>query len=512
MSTRRDDNAGAPLVLTADRMLMAEYPTLLDGMFAASQTTSMNELAMRLVAAPSVRVKSGRAARAPLGLRMVQAALVDSGVAPEDIAVVPPHLVRKTVGPDTKAVLVSSGDPLGIGMNDSTMAGIDGGGSYTRKWFESLCADLRALRRGDMHFAVVFGGPGAWQLERFPKRMQELGLDAVVCGYAENTVASVVTKALRGDTLDRFYRQTNGAAFPTARILGPTMMGVVEISRGCGLGCSFCTIARQPMSHAPVEKVVADATTNVEGGARSVCLISEDFLRYGAEGTVLAPDRLLELADAVRCVQGLRLIQLDHVNVSSAARFPARDLALFRETVTRGVRHEHLWVNIGVESASGELLAKSGCKGKLGPFAADEWRSACTEAIERLTEAGFTPMISLVFGLPGEETGHVEETLSFVERMNGRRLTIFPQFFAPVAEGQRAFAVDDMTPLHWKLFRACYAFNFKWLPRMYWDNHRGAGVSMTKRLMIQAGGLGKAIIWKWRLARMARRARKAAAR
>jgi radical SAM superfamily enzyme YgiQ (UPF0313 family) len=496
-------------VLTADRMLMAEYPTLLDGMFAASQTTTMSEIAMRLVAAPAVPVRSGRAARAPLGLRMVEAALVDSGIAREDIALVPPHLVKKTVGADTKAVLVSSGDPLGIGMNDSTMAGIDGGGSYTKKWFEGLCADLRSLRTGANSFTVIFGGPGAWQLEQDPDQMARLGIDSVVCGYAEHTVASVVGKALRGETLDAFYHQTNGAAFPTSRILGPTVMGVVEISRGCGLGCPFCTIARQPMKHAPVEKIVADATTNVSGGATSICLISEDFLRYGAVGAALAPDRLLEMADAVRAVPGLRLIQLDHVNASSAARFPADALALLRETLTRGVHHDHLWVNMGVETASGELLSATGCRGKLGPFAAGEWGRTCTEAVERLSAAGFTPMLSLVFGLPGEEPRHLEKTLAFVENLKGRPLTIFPQFYAPVSNGQRAFTVEDMTPLHWRLFRTCYTFNFTWLPRMYWDNHGGAGVSLFRRMLIQSGGMGKALLWKWRLARMARRAAKA---
>ena len=50
----------------------------------------------------------------------------------------------------------------------------------------------------------------------------------------------------------------------------------MEITRGCGLGCDFCTLAREPMRHLPVETILADARTNLNAGVRNIALITED--------------------------------------------------------------------------------------------------------------------------------------------------------------------------------------------------------------------------------------------
>ena len=494
------------MVLTADRILMADYPTLLDGMLAASQTTAVPEFAMRRFIAPRMPTEGVRAKKAPLGLRLIEAALIESGFSVRDVAVVPPEELARAIGPATRAVLVSSGDPLGLGMNDSTMSGIDGGQPYTQVWFERLCDDLKAFKARSPGLRIVAGGPGAWQLEQNPQERDRLGLDVVFCGYGEEDVTKLVGDILDEKPVDPVYNSSSGTSGRVPAILGPTSMGVVEISRGCGLGCPFCTMNSQPMVHMPVEKVVGDVETNVAGGVTSVSLISEDFLRYGSKGGKLEPERLLELVEVVRRVRGLGLIQLDHVNVSSAARFPKDQLRELFSLLTRDVRHRFLWVNIGVETASGELLERSSCRGKLRPFRADEWEDACERAIGNLMEAGFTPMLSLMFGIPGETEAHLRHTLAFVERLRGRPLVAFPLFYAPVVPGEKRFSVDDMTPVHWRLFRLCYEFNFKWMPRLYWDNQTGAGTSLWRRVLVQLGGRIKALHWKMRLARMARRA------
>ena len=67
-------------------------------------------------------------------------------------------------------------------------------------------------------------------------------------------------------------------AVPIPPIRGASTMGVVEISRGCGLGCSFCTIARVPMVHLPPETMLADVRTNVAAGAGERRRIERGFL------------------------------------------------------------------------------------------------------------------------------------------------------------------------------------------------------------------------------------------
>lgn len=497
---------GVPIVLTADRILFARYETLLDGMMAAAQTTATPGPVMRGLLSPRAPSAGGRALVAPLGLRSVEAELAAHGFGPR-LAVCAPEDLAQMVGPDTRLVLISSGDPLGIGMNDATMSGLGGGRPYNGLWFERVAGRLRALRRGGGGFRVMAGGPGAWQLQQRPEQRASLGIDTVFVGYAEGAIADAVGALADGGSAPEVIEAPVHEGVDTPPILGASSMGVVEVSRGCGLGCPFCTMAGVRMAHVPVERVVRNVRTNVAGGVANVVLAGEDFLRYGAQGRDLRPEAVLALAEAVRGVEGVRLIQLDHVNVASAAGFPQDDLGRVFAALTRGTGQRWVWVNLGVESASGRLLAASGCRAKLHPFAPDQWRQTCEAAVRKLVRAGFMPMISLLFGLPGETAEDLRDTLEFVRSLRGLPVLVFPLFRAPLRPEERASAVGDMTGAHWDLTKAAYALNSRWLPRLYWDNHTAAGVGLGRRAAIQAGGRAKVLEWRARFALASRRAR-----
>lgn len=485
---------------------MADYRILLDGMFAAAQCTSAPDLIMRAFVAPPMPCEDRvRASKAPLGLRRIEAMLLRNGFSVADVAVAPPERIADAIGPATRLILVSSGDPLGLGMNTNTMCAIAGGRPYTQVWLERMMAQIKGLRSRFPDFRVLLGGTGAWQLREDDEARRRLGVDLLFCGYAERGLLQVARDLLAGKMPAPVHEAPKASPDDVPGILGPTSMGVVEVSRGCGLGCAFCALRSEPMVHMPIDRIVRDVEVNVRGGVTSASLIGEDLLRYGAEGARLSPEKLIEMIEAVRSVPSLRLIQPDHVSVSSAAQLPTSMLRAIHDAITRGVRHDHVWVNIGMESAGGDLLDANSCRGKMRPFRPEDWEGACEEAVHRLIEAGFIPMVSLVLGLPGETQEHVRRTLAFVERLSGRRAMVFPLFFAPVTQGQRPFGLADMTPLHWRLFRRAYDFNFRWLPKTYWDNQRGAGVSLPKRIAMQAAGGLSALNWKLRFVWKSRR-------
>ena len=289
------------------------------------------------------------------------------------------------------------------------------------------------------------------------------------------------------------------------RVIGPTLMGSVEVSRGCGLGCRFCTIAHRPMTHLPVDTVLSDVRTNVAAGAPVLSLITEDMFRYGSDGVRTSPERLIGLLERVRAEVGDRLVQTDHANVSSAAQFTDAELARVRELM--GGPDDYVWLNLGVETAAGHLLAANGGRAKMRPFGETEWADACAEQVRRLCRAGFFPLVSLVMGLPGETPDDVQATIRWAEGLLDARAAIFPVLYAPV-DGTPALTAGDMSSEHWRLVRVCYGLNFRWIPRLVWSNQSRAGVPLWRRTAAQVLGRGQVAwyrcLFRWRPWRAAR--------
>jgi len=497
---------GVPIVLTADRTLMVHYRVLLDGMVACSQTTTTPWQIMDKVLMPRAPHPDGRAAFAPLGLRRIEAALLAGGFQHSDVAVVDDSHLSDVIGPATRAVAVSSGEPTGLGMSSSTMAAVAGGTIQPQLMFERLLGRIRELVTARAPQAkVVLGGSGAWQLADDAPTRRKLGIDHVVVGYAEGNAPDVFESLLEGDDLPEVMagEGVRGDAIPAIR--GASAMGAVEISRGCGLGCDFCTIAQTPMMHLLPETIIADAETNVVAGMTSIAALSEDFFRYGGSGTHCDPEAVLDLLRRLRKIEGLRLIQIDHANISSIAQYGDVELALVHRLLVGEKARRSAWVNVGVETASGALLEANGGRPKMMGIQLDEWGDMCARQLRRLCRAGFIPMASLVVGLPGETDDDVQRTHAWVRSLLGERLAVFPVLHAPI-RGQPRRTLTDLSRAQWALIRECYRLNFKWVPRMYWDSQTGAGVPLRKRLLLQLLANVQAAQWRVLLARHERRA------
>jgi len=497
--------AGFPLVLTADRMLMARYRTLFDGMVSAGQTTRTPGFLMKLLLAPRPGRTGVRAGLAPLGLRRVEAALRGGGRSRDEVAVVAPWHLEQAIGPETRVIGLASGDPLGVGMNSTTMSGITGGEIYTSRWFRSLAERVRELRRNAPSARVVMGGPGAWQLAGNDRARRALGVDHVVTGYCEGNVGELFDRLAAGEELPVLLPGRDVEAEDIPAIAGPTVMGVVETSRGCGWGCDFCTISETPMRHLPVETVCRDLETNLAAGVTNMSLISEDVFRYGGAGPAVNPGALVELLHRVRSLSGLGLLQPDHANITSVARFSDAELREVHRLLVGPQRHDFVWINLGVETASGELLAANGGRAKMHPYGSEAWSEVCLEQVRRLAAAGFFPLVSLVMGLAGETPEDVQRTLRWVRELRDERVAVFPMFCAPVEAGRPAFGVAEMSAAHWQLLRESYRLNFRWIPRLCWDNQRGAGVGVLRRVLLQVLGRTNVLWWKglfaWRSGR-----------
>ena len=489
---------GFPIVLTADRTLTADYRLLFDGMLAASQTTTAPPALVERLLMPRGRRSGIRAVVAPLGLRRIEAALLAGGFSSDEVVVVDEDELDAVIGLATRIIGISSGEPAGLGMNSSTMTAITGGRIYPEAMFRRLMRKIHRLNR-EVSAKIVLGGPGAWQLAGDPRKCKELGADHVITGYAEEDVAEVFRSLLRQEAVPQVVSGNGSPAASIPPIRAASTMGVVEISRGCGLGCSFCTLGRVPMVHLPPKTILADVQTNVAAGTSNIALLSEDFFRYGAEGGKADPDTLLSLVRSIRQIPQVRLIQIDHANVASVAQYDDSQLQTLHDLLVGENPKRYLWVNLGVETASGELLKQIGAATKCKRNESERWGDVCARQLRRLCHARFFPMASLIIGLPGERDEHLQETLAWVESLRDQRLAVFPVFYAPV-DGTPPLDPRRLRPSHWALIRACYRLNFRWVPWFYRDNQAAAGVSLVRRLAVQLLGYGQVVQWKSLLA------------
>ncbi len=489
------------VVLVADRTLSGDYKILFEGIFASMQTTKVPQSVMRRLLSPPASIDlTGRAHTAVLGLRRVEAALLRyTSLTEQDVVCTTPEGLQHLLGPWTEAVLFSSSDPLGRGMSNTTTTSFWDGELYTSFWSRALLTQIKEAKK-TFDFKVIAGGQGAWQLKANPPKRRELGIDVVFEGYFESAGPELMTRLIDGEECED-YEETGTCTDKIVPMQGASTMGVIELSRGCGKGCKFCTMASNKMEHVDPDTIISDMVCNRDAGRRSVVSSSEDFFRYGGRGGRVNGDALLELLARMRGVEGLSFMQIDHGNVSSVLQFRDQQLREIRDMLSWGKKTDYLWANMGVESANGRLV-KANCPGKMAPLDPDDWGENVLEACDKMFRCGFFPLFSIILGLPGEKPDDILLTQRLVEQLGRKQAVVFPIFYEPLfKEDNREdsrFTLDKMSALHLDLYRTCYEMNFRAVPKVFWDNQRAGGVSFAKRLLLRM--LGKGEIRSWRKA------------
>ena len=451
------------IVLTADETMMSRYRW---GIFIGFSTCLPQGIVPDWfyfsVFSPSVPRKNGRALYADFGLRIVEASLAET-FGEDEVAVVHPRDLEKVAGNRTEIIGISGHDFLGINPPTSEFVDMaDTGPPYNRvKFFELMSKPVMKEK------IVVAGGKASWQLAD-EAIMDKLNIDYVHLGECEITIPELFSSILKGEKLPRIIKGKEPSVEEIPNIRGATIHGLVEISRGCGRGCSFCT----PDMHRPrfksIEHIARDVRTNIEAGQRAVSLHAEDLLRYGTKR--IAPDgaRVLGLIRRVASIDGIQRIGASHIALASVYHNPGL-LKTVSEMCYSMLDQDWMGAQTGIETGSARLISKY-MRGKALPSPPEKWREIVSQAFGILDDNSWFNATTLINGLPGETTEDVIESIELVEDLKGTSSLIVPMNFVSMQgstlDNNDTFTIAKMMPEHWQLLGECVEHNLAILPAL----------------------------------------------
>jgi radical SAM superfamily enzyme YgiQ (UPF0313 family) len=492
-------NSGVKVVLTASATEMSDfYKNPFIAFVAGFPRGPIPLWLLRKKLYPPVeRNSDGTARYAPYGLRKIEALLLKNGFDESEVAVVHPFDIGAFIGSEIKAVGISSMDPTGMGYVSKTYSSLIGGGeSMNAIEFRELVMHQSILKYKPK---LIVGGFGAWQLER-KKAAASYGIDCVIIGEAETTVSEIFRKAVNGEPLPRVVRVERSPEIedvPTIR--HAAIHGCVEISRGCGRNCQFCTPTMQKKRDVPLERIMEEVETTVREGSSGVTLVTEDLFLYGAKNKRFIPNNkaVLKLIKNVASHAGIKAIQPSHISLAPVVCNPN----MIKELAEILIQHH--WYShgkkpivtseTGVETGSVRLVRKY-MAGKPLPFKPEQWKEIVCQAFGILNNNDWYPLATLIIGLPDEKEEDVIETLELMDDLKGYYAFFVPLLFVPLENcllmNKRGAELDSLSRARWALLTQCWEYNL----RVWRDSFLEYRISnpllykLVKRTMIPSAG------------------------
>lgn len=428
----------------------------------------------------------GSARFAPYGLRKIESLLVDE-FGEDRVVTCTPHNLPKFIGRETKVVGISTMDPLGMGFVSRTYTSLVGLSGEP-----IAAAEFRLLMRHPIwkryRPKIVVGGSGAWQIVEMGVQ-DHYGITTVVIGEGEHSILEVFRKAVNDEPLPRIIRTEKPRMEEIPTIKNPSLFGVVEITRGCGKGCQFCSPTMRTRYSFPLEKIKKEVELNAKAGSRMIILQTDDVFLYEC-GERFTPNReaIIELIETINRVPGVEFIQLAHAALPPIAYDP-RTLEEIAPTLVeksrwrcRGKRVAS--IEVGIETGSVRLI-KRYMRGKPLPYEPEDWREVVVQAIGILNDCDVYPLATLVVGLPGEKEEDTLMTIELIDELKDAKLFYVPLLFTSEEEcllsNARHANLRHLTELHWEFFSTCWAHNVKvWAP----ENHRKLAIGSMLMYML----------------------------
>jgi radical SAM superfamily enzyme YgiQ (UPF0313 family) len=459
-------NGGVRFVLTASAAEMATY----DNSWMKAMMNTFPQALVRPLLGRYLRPvdePDGTARFAPYGLRKVESILAAEYGA-ENVVVVHPANLDRFVGPKTQVVALSTMDPLGLAYVSMTYNPLIrfGGESLDQAEFIRLMQHPVFAR-----FPVkkVVGGFGVWQIDQ--AHLQDaLGIDLLITGECEEHLIPIMDKLLRGESLPKYVRTSRLRDYDRVPLIRHAAgFGTVEITRGCGRRCQFCSPDYRTKYDFPIEHVIQEVEANVRAGCDACFIATEDIFLYGQhENFVPNRQKIGNLLRAIAAHPAVHQIAISHASITPVLvdrqLLPEITPIILEKSHYRRNGDPFVGVDVGIESGSVHVMRRY-MGGKALPYRIEQWPEIVVQGTGIMNDHRWYPMFTFIMGLPNEREDDVLATLELFDRLRDQLIFYVPLLFVPLEEAvlrnAKRATVERLSELHWEFLLGCWRRNLR---------------------------------------------------
>jgi len=471
------DVEGVPIVLAASRAEANEYDSNPFAAFICTFPKRLSGYALKEHLSNLENYEDGTAKRTIYGLRKVESILTDA-FGEENVVVSHYNNLHRFIGKKTKIVGISTMDPMGLAYVSTTYNSLIGfgGEALNASEFKKLVTHPSIQKYKPK---VVVGGQGSWQISE-ANAQDELGIDVLFQGEGENDLVELFRKILKDESVPKYFEAKKPDGEKVPLIKHAASYGMVEIMRGCGRGCQFCSPTMRTKYSFPLEHIMKEVEVNVREGSKSIFTVTEDIFLYKSKrGFIPNRGEVVKLYKSIAAYPGVEYILLSHASFAPIIY----DKKLLEE-LTPILIEKTKWnpktsplykqpfisIEMGIETGSVRLMKKY-MKGKALPYSVDNWPEIVVEAMGRLNDHNWWPLCTIMTGQPDEKEEDVIATLNLIDDLKNHNAKMFytPVLFIPLKEAVlgdcRRTNLNNLTELQWEVLARCWRNNIDfWAP------------------------------------------------
>jgi radical SAM superfamily enzyme YgiQ (UPF0313 family) len=409
----------------------------------------------------------GSARVMPYGVRVTEEILRREYGDDNVVACYPDDLGR-FVGPNTVAVGVGAHNPIGTAFSTGVYSNIFGSTARPVNAAESERVYLHpAIRRHRPK--VIVGGAGSWQIAK-TNSQERLGVDCIIIGRAEGVTLDLFKKAEAREELPKIVHAAEPGFDQLVTPQKRSTYGIVEMNRGCGRQCSFCSPTLETRISIPPEEALEAVRANTRQGGRIIFPVTEDVFIYGASAPFYVPNphAIMNFYESIAREPGVDFLPLSHATIAPAVVNPQlikeMSRVLLNKSALQNRNSSHpdrrfLAPLVGIETGSPRLGALT-MSGKSLPFDIQDWQELVVEGTNILNDNNWFPVYTFIVGLPNETEDDIRQSLDLLHRLKHNHVLYVPSIFTPLddtrAQDGKALKAKELTQLQWEFIMTAW--------------------------------------------------------